>query len=123
DRADLEHAEEGGGELDRVAEADEHALFDADTHSYERVADLIGQRLHFLVGVAAAIVDHRHVIAAALLDARVEKVVGHVEALGEIHWFDHLGASRRRRPLASRLTSGSSSAARSHSLQVTCLWR
>jgi hypothetical protein len=134
DGADLEPAEERGDELDRIGQADEHAIFDADAERAQRVAHLIGQRLHLAIAVATVVVDDGDVIAAALLDTRVEEVVRHVEALGESgrlehwfnhcrHWFDHFGAVRRRRPVGSSLTSGSSSATRSHSLQVTCLWR
>src|SRR5207245_997228 len=109
-------------------------ILDADAERRERVPNLVGQRLHLAIAVAAVVVDDSDVIAASLLDARVEEVVGHVEALGEAgrgehwfnhsgYWFDHFGAVSRRRPVGSSLTSGSSSATRSHSLHVTCLWR
>ena len=138
DGAYLEDAEERGGELDAVGQPDEHAVLDAHAHRRQRVAHLIGQLLHLAIGVAAVVVDDGDMVAASLLDARVEKIVGHVEALGKRrrrirrrahwfdhsdYWFDHFGAVRRRRPVGSSVTSGSSSATRSHSLQVTCLWR
>ncbi len=66
DGADFEHAEEGRGELERVVQANQHAVFRTYAAGDERVRDLVRQRLQPFVARRAAIVGDARLCAETL---------------------------------------------------------